>query len=95
MKKHFIRLLTHARVNDVLCTPDDGILAVTEGEKIRLVDTQGVAEDLTDEFDPEDFPAAEGEAVDGTDTEAATSSDAEATEPPKPSGARKPRKTKG
>lgn len=95
MKKYFIRLLTHARVNDVLCTPDDGILPVTEGEKIRLVDTQGVAEDLTDEFDPEDFPAPEGDDLDGTDTEAGASSDAEATEPQKPSGAPKPRKKKG
>lgn len=91
MKKHFIRLLTPARVNDVLCTPDDGIMAVTEGEKIRLVDTQGVAEDLTDEFDPEDFPAEDGAEATGTDTETGSP----VPETPKTRAAPKPRKKKG
>lgn len=91
MRKHFIRLLAPARVNDVLHTPDDGIQAVTEGEKLRLVDGQGVAEDLTDEFEPAFFDVEDDAPDAATDAPA----DAPVAETPKPSAARKPRKTKG
>ena len=85
MRKHFILLSAPAYVDGAFRTPNDGVLTVSEGEMKRVTGL-GVADDVTDDFAEEHFPADE-------DAEAAPESPA--PDPQKPSAAKTRRKKKG
>ncbi len=85
MRKHFILLSAPAYVDSVFRTPNDGVLTVSEGEMKRVTGL-GVADDVTDDFAEEHFPASEDAEADA---------ETAAPDPQKPSVAKTPRKKKG